>query len=63
MITSTGPTSGIDDAAQPIAAVPIDTAAPDTINHIGYVDAYVESELVTRHQRTERAIRQARDQA
>ncbi len=62
MTSSTNQISNIDEPNQPLTAVPLDIANVAE-RGVGYVDAYVESELESRHARTERAIRQAQDQA
>ncbi|PKQ15545.1 MAG: hypothetical protein CVT67_09000 [Actinobacteria bacterium HGW-Actinobacteria-7] len=61
-MTSTSPSSNPQEDRDPIVVVGPDLLAPFEEAPSIYDDPYAENELVTRHERTERAIRKAQEQ-
>ncbi len=62
MPTSTSPTSSVHDSGDELLARDVESAASPGDSPFTFDDPYAENELITRHERTERAIRHAQEQ-
>jgi hypothetical protein len=62
MPTSTSPTSSAYDSSDKLLLSGAEPVAGHSDAPFSFDDPYAENELITRHERTERAIRQAQEQ-